>query len=63
MWNQEAIALLRNLEDALDSYVTPQITRACEICGGYTDTIEDHICGYCRHALALMIRDWDHNRR
>lgn len=43
--------------------VTPQITRACEICGGYTDRIEDHICAYCRHALALMIRDWEHNRR
>ena len=43
--------------------VTLQITRACEICGGYTDRIVDHICGYCRYALALMIRDWEHNRR
>ena len=47
----------------INTDVTPQITRACEICGGYTDKIENHICGYCRHALALMIRDWEHNRR
>lgn len=33
--------------------------RACEICGGLTDSIDMHICGYCRHALALMIHDWE----
>lgn len=47
----------------INTDVAPQTTRACEICGGYTDRIEDHVCGYCRHALALMIRDWEHNRR
>lgn len=46
----------------INTEIKPKITRACEICGGYTDRIEDHICGHCRHVLALMIRDWEYGR-
>lgn len=37
----------------------PKDTRACEICGRLTDRIDMHICSYCRHALALIIREWE----
>ena len=30
----------------INTDVTPQTTRACEICGGCTDRIEDHIFSF-----------------
>lgn len=47
----------------INTDVKSQMARVCEICGGNTERVEDHICGYCRYALALMIRDWEHTRR
>ena len=37
--------------------------RICEICGGVTNSMDRHICGYCSRALALIIRDWEAARR
>lgn len=46
----------------INNDVTPQITRACEICGGYTDRIEDHICRHCRKALFSIIHNSEYNK-
>lgn len=40
-----------------------RISRICEICGGVTDSMDRHICGYCSRALALIIRDWEVAKR
>lgn len=43
----------------INTEIKPKYARACEICGRATESIDMHICSYCRYALALLIREWE----
>lgn len=37
--------------------IEPKIVRRCEICGGSTKSLDDHICEHCRDSIRRLFRE------
>lgn len=40
-----------------DGLSSARIVRTCEICGGSTESIDDHICEHCRESIRKLFRE------